>query len=132
MDVQMGYDQLRLTPGAWLDLLLGKVGNRTWKCTESGRVRCAHSALVEHRVQIDASPSEGRWSRPGVEAVRESRCRSSRSVILDSYDLAVEWLSSVSETGRGCPTERTSRCVFDLAVAALEMSADLGDVSLVH
>ena len=95
MDVQMGYDQLRLTPGAWLDLLLGKVGNRAWKCTEYGRVRCAHSALVEHRVQIDASPSEGRWSRPGVEAVRESRCRSSRSVILDSYDLAVEWLSSV-------------------------------------
>ena len=23
MDVQMGYDQLRLTPGAWLDLLGG-------------------------------------------------------------------------------------------------------------
>ena len=26
MDVQMGYDQLRLTPGAWLDLLGGDHG----------------------------------------------------------------------------------------------------------
>ena len=26
MDVQMGYDQLRLTPGAWLDLLATRCG----------------------------------------------------------------------------------------------------------
>ena len=35
MDVQMGYDQLRLTPGAWLDLL-GPLDRRRLERRPSG------------------------------------------------------------------------------------------------
>ena len=44
MDVQMGYDQLRLTPGAWLDLL---GGDARWNCNPVAAVGLPRPKLAQ-------------------------------------------------------------------------------------
>lgn len=64
MDVQMGYDQLRLTPGAWLDLLRSKVGNQASKSCPSRQTNASEAATQVTGVLIGGgSPFEGRKTR---------------------------------------------------------------------
>ena len=62
MDVQMGYDQLRLTPGAWLDLLGGVWTYTQYRafpraCLDSGQTDVAsfHLSVQQHVDQAPAS-----------------------------------------------------------------------------
>ena len=54
MDVQMGYDQLRLTPGAWLDLLGG-----VWRWTGAKRSNLPPRALNPPRTKRSCSAEAG-------------------------------------------------------------------------
>ena len=114
MDVQMGYDQLRLTPGAWLDLLLGRwetgPGSAPNLGEFGGRTPCLASGQDRRlAVGVKVVPSGSR-SRPRVSLSHFNECN------LGLLRSSVRVIIVGSETGRGCPTERTSRRVFDLAV----------------
>ena len=60
MDVQMGYDQLRLTPGAWLDLL---GGDARWNCNPV-------AAMGLPRPKLARDPASGRTSSKYRASVR--------------------------------------------------------------
>ena len=111
MDVQMGYDQLRLTPGAWLDLLGG-----VWRWTGSYRRRAPYSEPYAALALPGQNPSRAKHSCSSVVAHSVDSPRSPTLGGSRCRDLALssEWFHRSptyhAPTVEVSPVDKASRC----------------------